>query len=148
MHRFAVREARWLEDAERLQAVRLEVFVREQGVPLHLEWDEYDRISRHVLAEAEGRAVGTGRLLPDGHIGRMAVLREWRGLGVGGALLEVLLEMAREAGFDEVRLNAQTRAIGFYEAYGFVAEGPEFLEAGIAHRAMRRKLFSRPDQPA
>jgi predicted GNAT family N-acyltransferase len=141
MSRFVIRPAVWSRDAPRLQAVRLAVFVREQGVPLELEWDEHDPISRHVIAETQdGTAVGTGRLLADGHIGRMAVLREWRKHGVGSALLQALMAMAREAGMREVVLHAQTHALGFYTRHGFRPEGEVFLEAGIAHRTMRRQL--------
>jgi predicted GNAT family N-acyltransferase len=134
----------WSEDAARLQQVRFDVFVREQGVPLALEWDEFDALSLHVLAAArDGQPVGTGRLLPDGHIGRMAVLAAWRRHGVGSALLTELLVMAREAGHDRVVLHAQTHALGFYARHGFEPEGEEFLEAGIAHRTMRLDLVNR-----
>ena len=96
---------------------------------------------RHVLAlTADGSAVGTGRLLPDGHIGRMAVLRPWRGRGVGAALLTELLRIAQAAGLEDLALNAQTHAIAFYARFGFEPEGETFLEAGIPHRAMRRRL--------
>lgn len=81
--------------------------------------------------------MGTGRLLPDGHIGRMAVLREWRGKGVGALLLRALVELARSRGHTSVRLNAQTQALGFYRRYGFEAVGAQFMEAGIPHLAMR-----------
>ena len=143
MPEFAIRRAVWSEDAPHLQEVRHEVFVREQGVPLELEWDEFDAVSRHVLATSDdGRVVGTGRLLPDGHIGRMAVLPEWRRCGVGSALLTELLTMAREAGHDSVLLHAQAHAASFYAHHGFEPEGEEFLEAGIPHRIMRRCLVS------
>jgi predicted GNAT family N-acyltransferase len=138
---FSVRLCDW--DAARAQArhIRELVFVREQGVPLELEMDEQDPRCDHALAySADGAAVGTGRLLPDGHIGRMAVLREWRGKGVGGLLLLALVEQARSRGQATLRLNAQTHAAGFYRRFGFDISGPEFIEAGIAHAAMRRDL--------
>jgi len=131
----------WQEDGKRLQEVRTEVFVHEQGVPLELELDELDPASRHVLAESDqGQAIGTGRLLPDGHIGRMAVLSDWRGRGVGTAMLTELLEMARAAGLDAVVLNAQTHALGFYARFGFEPQGEAFLDAGLPHLSMRLKL--------
>jgi predicted GNAT family N-acyltransferase len=149
MPAFRVRCAEWSTEAARLQQIRLAVFVREQGVPLELECDEFDPISRHVIAEAEnGQAIGTGRLLPDGHIGRMAVLREWRKRGVGGALLRALLAMARESGMERVVLHAQTHALGFYARHGFESEGEEFLEAGIPHRRMVRHLVTAQDPAA
>jgi predicted GNAT family N-acyltransferase len=120
--------------------IRLEVFVKEQRVPPEIEMDDMDAASVHALAYRDGRAVGTGRLLPDGHIGRMAVLKAFRAAGVGGAILERLLAEARHRGVREAILSAQTQAIGFYRRYGFAEAGPEFEEAGIAHQEMRRLL--------
>ncbi|HEX4985772.1 MAG TPA: GNAT family N-acetyltransferase [Burkholderiales bacterium] len=135
-----VRRAGWTGDNRLLRAIREEVFVREQGVPAELEWDEFDAVSQHVIAWAGSSAVGTGRLLPDGHIGRMAVLAAWRGRGAGSALLMALMDLARAAGMRHVELNAQTRALGFYARHGFRAEGEEFDDAGIPHRRMWREL--------
>jgi predicted GNAT family N-acyltransferase len=121
--------------------VRHAVFVDEQKVPAQMEVDELDPLSLHALAfDGAGRVLGTGRLLPDGHIGRMAVLRQARGNGVGSALLAALMQAARARGDHEVALSAQTHAIAFYERYGFVAEGEEYDDAGIPHRLMRRVL--------
>ncbi|MEI6720400.1 MAG: GNAT family N-acetyltransferase [Betaproteobacteria bacterium] len=118
--------------------IRFAVFVDEQKVPSEIELDEHDPACLHVVARSEGRAVGTGRLLPDGHIGRMAVLKAWRGQGVGAAMLAVLIDAARARGDHEVALSAQTHALGFYRRFGFTNEGPEYIEAGIPHQAMRR----------
>jgi len=121
--------------------VREEVFVAEQKVPLELEWDEWDERSDHAVArDASGQAIGTGRLLPDGRIGRMAVLREWRSRGVGAALMEALLQKAREQSMPRVTLHAQTHAAGFYRRFGFSEGGGEFWEAGIAHVEMTIEL--------
>ena len=136
----SIRAADWNVDRAALRAVREQVFVREQGVPVELEWDEFDPLCQHVVAEDAGQAIGTGRLLPDGHIGRMAVLESWRGQGVGSALLEALLRLAHDRGIRRVRLNAQSRAVGFYLRHGFVAEGQEFIEAGIPHLSMWRDV--------
>jgi predicted GNAT family N-acyltransferase len=139
--RWAVRPAVWERDDEALRLIRFAVFVVEQRVPEELEWDGIDAACEHAIAEdGAGSPIGCGRLLPDGHIGRMAVLREWRGRGVGGALLERLVALARERGHAVARLNAQTHARPFYESHGFVAVGDEFDEAGIPHRAMERAL--------
>jgi predicted GNAT family N-acyltransferase len=98
-------------------------------------------VSHHALAEtAAGEVIATGRLLPDGHVGRMAVAAAWRGRGVGGAVLEALVAEAGARAMESVLLNAQTHALGFYRAHGFVEEGEEFMEAGIPHRTMRRRL--------
>jgi predicted GNAT family N-acyltransferase len=118
--------------------------VVEQHVPEEEEWDEMDAVSRHVIALAgDGAAIGTGRLAPDGHgmrIGRMAVLKGWRGNGVGSSLLSELIVMAREDGHNETRLHAQTHALAFYRRHGYVAVGDEFMEAGIPHVEMRLTL--------
>jgi predicted GNAT family N-acyltransferase len=118
--------------------VREAVFVREQGVPAELEWDDQDAGAWHWLAEAaDGSPIGTARLLPTGQVGRMAVLPAWRRRGVGTALLQTVLRDAAARGVGGLWLNAQCSAAGFYERAGFRAEGPVFTEAGIAHRSMR-----------
>lgn len=134
---FTVRRVEWAAVSDELRAIRAAVFIDEQKVPLELEWDGLDAHCLHVLAaSAAGAAIGTGRLLQDGHIGRMAVLKAWRGRGVGGALLQELIAAARERGLVSVALNAQTHALDFYARFGFVAAGGEFMDAGIPHRAM------------
>jgi predicted GNAT family N-acyltransferase len=121
--------------------VRYEVFVVEQRVPIDMEWDEMDAKCVHAVAyDDEGVAVGTGRLLPDGHIGRMAVRKPARGQGTGGAILEALIAEACKRGDRQVMLNAQAHAEPFYERYGFRRESEVFMEAGIPHIAMRRVL--------
>lgn len=136
-----VRLVDWPTAAERLSAVRRTVFIEEQRVPEDLEWDAEDARSVHALAESPGGwPVGTARLLPDGHIGRMAVLPPWRRAGVGAALLRRLLDAAEARGDRVLRLNAQVHAIGFYERFGFAAHGPLFDDAGIPHRAMLLRL--------
>ncbi|MDH3319192.1 MAG: GNAT family N-acetyltransferase [Betaproteobacteria bacterium] len=122
--------------------IRMTVFVVEQRVPAEIEMDDQDAGSVHALAYVDGRAVGTGRLLPDGHIGRMAVLKEWRACGLGGAILVCLVAEARRRGTQAVVLSAQTHALGFYRKHGFREEGPIFEEAGIPHQEMRRVLNS------
>ena len=121
--------------------IRFAVFVEEQGVPREIELDEMDAACIHAIAYLDEKAVGTGRLLPDGHIGRMAVLKKWRGHGIGSRILNALVEQARRRGGREVALSAQVHAVPFYRAHGFVEEGGEYLEAGIRHQAMRRPLF-------
>ena len=141
---FTVRRADWLKDGAQLAAIRRAVFVIEQHVPEHEEWDNLDAVSHHVIALSnDGDAIGTGRLLLDGQgvrIGRMAVLRAWRGRGVGSALLKTLIQLAREQGFRETRLHAQTHALAFYRKHGYTPLGAEFMEAGIPHYEMRLVL--------
>ena len=124
-----------------LRAVRDAVFVQEQRVPVEIERDALDPACVHVLArDADGRPIGTGRLAPGGKLGRMAVLPDWRGRGVGRAMLLRLLDEARAAGLVEVNLHAQIDAEGFYATDGFLPVGERFEEAGIQHQAMRRLL--------
>lgn len=125
---------------EALYSVRNRVFVEEQGVPEAVEHDEADPLCCHVLARWDGEPVGTGRLTPEGRIGRMAVLPEHRRRSIGSALLAKLLEEAHRQGFRETQLAAQVTAITFYERFGFKAEGAIFQEAGIDHILMRREL--------
>ena len=120
--------------------IRFTVFCEEQGVPREIELDEEDAVSIHALAYEDGKPVATGRLLRDGHIGRMAVLKEWRGRGIGALMLTRLIERAKARGDREVVLSAQIHAAAFYAAHGFVAHGEEYMEAGIRHQEMRRRL--------
>lgn len=135
-----VRLGSWGELSAQASPIRFTVFVDEQKVPVELELDEFDPLSCHALALAGDEAVGTGRLLPDGHIGRMAVLAGWRGRGVGALLLQALIDEAQRRGMARVVLNAQTHAVGFYARFGFVPEGEEYEEAGLPHRTMGRSL--------
>ena len=121
--------------------IRLAVFVHEQLVPLEEEIDALDALCVHAVAfDAQGHALATGRLLPDGHIGRMAVLKAVRGRGLGSAVLNALMQQARQKGFAEVVLSAQTHAQAFYARHGFVPEGAEYLDANIPHVLMRKAL--------
>jgi predicted GNAT family N-acyltransferase len=128
----------WSTQRADAEILRREVFIVEQNVPVELEWDEMDAVSLHAIAiDKAGQAIGTGRLLPDGHIGRMAVKRANRQSGVGGAILNALMQEAKRRGHNAVMLNAQLQAQEFYERYGFVREGDEFMDAGIPHVHMR-----------
>ena len=127
----------WAELGAAASAIRHEVFVLEQQVPVELELDGFDAVSLHAVAFDGDTALGTGRLLPDGHIGRMAVRRDARGAGVGSMLLRALMRQARQRGDTAVVLHAQLSARGFYERHGYAPEGAVFMDAGIAHIAMR-----------
>ena len=138
---FSVEDNNWSELQADARPIREAVFVREQHVPEDMEWDGYDAPSRHVIARSsDGLPIGTGRLLPDGHIGRMSVLPDWRSHEVGSALFERLLQLAKSCRMPKIELHAQTQVAGFYGRYGFVAEGAEFMEAGIPHIRMTRTL--------
>jgi predicted GNAT family N-acyltransferase len=136
--RFRIRQAAWPRDAAALRSVRTQVFIHEQGVPESLEWDGRDANAIHLIAETnQGLAIGTARLLPEGRIGRMAVLRAYRGQGVGSALLQQTLGVAGRRGLQTVELHAQVQVVPFYLRFGFEPVGEAFEEAGIAHQAMR-----------
>jgi predicted GNAT family N-acyltransferase len=138
---FAVRAASWRDDQAALQSVRLPVFVVEQKVDAREEFDAVDLICQHILAsDADGHAIGTGRIDAHGKIGRMAVLPHWRQHGVGQAILLKALDLARTQGLKRVYLHAQVSAQGFYSRAGFVAFGGRFFEAGIEHQAMELLL--------
>lgn len=144
--RFSIQLMAWSDALPLARAVREKVFIDEQNVPRDLEWDEWDERSDHAVAlDGGSNAIGTARLLPNGRVGRMAVLRNWRGQGVGAALLEALLRLAGERGMREVTLHAQTHAAGFYRRFGFNARGDEFLEAGIPHVEMSLKPSRIPE---
>jgi predicted GNAT family N-acyltransferase len=130
----------WPTLGEHAGQVRKAVFVVEQGIPIELEWDEWDERSLHAVLYREGVPVATGRLLPDAHIGRMAVLPAFRRLGLGARILERLVAVAAARGDAAIVLSAQSHVCGFYAAYGFVAEGDEYLDVGIPHLTMRRSL--------
>jgi len=130
----------WETQSVDAQAVRENVFIIEQNIPIELEWDEMDAVSLHAIAYKNGKAVGTGRLLPDGHIGRMAVLKTVRGAGIGGQLLQTLMLKAKSRGDDTVVLHAQLHAATFYQRHGFLADGEEFMEAGIPHILMLHRF--------
>jgi predicted GNAT family N-acyltransferase len=146
-HGIALAEVSWESDRALMERVRRAVFIEEQRIPEQEEWDDRDAVSRHVVAlDAKRDAVGTGRLDPTGKIGRVAVLPQYRGSGVGAAIVRRLVELAEHTGLAEVHLNAQVDALGFYERLGFRAEGPEFDEVGIPHRHMRRRFGKTDDQ--
>ena len=130
----------WDQARAHASPVRFAVFCEEQGVPREIELDEHDPVSVHAVAFDQGKPVATGRLLPDGHIGRMAVLKDWRNRGIGGLILKALMERARRRGDPQAILSAQVGAARFYEAHGFVRHGAEYMEAGIRHQEMLRKL--------
>lgn len=130
----------WKEARAHAAPIRFEVFVEEQGVPQEIELDEHDATSVHAVAFDGDAAIATGRLLLDGHIGRMAVLKRARGGGVGSAILKRLVAAAQARGDAEVVLSSQVHAMRFYSLHGFVAEGAEYMDAGIPHKDMRLRF--------
>jgi len=130
----------WERARELASPIRFQVFVREQRVPAEIELDDMDAPSLHAIAFENEKPIGTGRLLPDGHIGRMAILKEWRRRGIGAAILKALIDAAERRGDREIALSAQLHAVEFYRTHGFEPVGDVYEEAGIPHQAMVRAL--------
>ena len=125
---------------EDICVIRYEVFVGEQNVPEELEIDGLDGEAKHVLAFVDDLPIGTGRILGDGHIGRVAVLRDYRGLGIGKMIMKELIKWAQDMSMDKVWLSSQWHAHSFYLDLGFVCIGEIYKEAGIDHIKMFRKF--------
>ena len=133
--------ADWNKHKEEITSVRFEVFVIGQNVPVELEVEDADKRYTHILAMDGKKAVGTARLTLDGHIGRVAVLNDYRNYGIGKELMLQLEEAASEVGFDEIKLSSQCHVIPFYEKLGYKAYGEIFIDAGIEHRHMKKSLL-------
>lgn len=138
---FTVSLVSWHDGEPLLKSIRKAVFIDEQGISPELEWDGLDEDCRHaLLLSSQGEAIGCGRMMADGHIGRIAVLPAWRKQKVGTAIMEALLNYARAHDYPQVDVDAQTYAIPFYKTFGFDEEGEVFLDAGLPHIKMRLKL--------
>ena len=130
------RLAIWAIDKEILSTIRHKVFINEQNVPEEMEWDEYDASSTHYLATTENKVLAVARLKPDGQLGRMAVLAEYRNQGIGSKLLEFILQDIKQKNLTGIYLHAQVSAMSFYKKQGFVEYGKVFNEANIPHQKM------------
>jgi predicted GNAT family N-acyltransferase len=138
---FRIELKSWEEARDIAGPLRWSIFVGEQNVPEGIELDDLDAQCTHALAYTpDNKFVGTGRLLPDGRIGRMAVAKDWRRQGVGAALLEALIAEAKKRGHKEVSVSAQLQAAEFYRSFGFEAEGKVYQDAGILHQKMHKKI--------
>lgn len=138
---FNIEKVSWQTHAAQLMAVREVVFIIEQEVPVELEWDGLDAAAQHLLAlNAAGEAIGCARLLADGSIGRMAVLKPWRGLGVGAVLLNAAIAYYQQQARPVITLSAQVHVIAFYEKFGFKVCSEAYMDAGILHKDMQRVM--------
>ena len=141
---FTVHLISWHDGEPLLRSIREKVFIQEQHVPAELEWDGLDGLCHHALALSEkGDAIGCGRITPDGHIGRVAVLPEWRRKQIGSAILELLVDYARSQHIEFVQLNSQVQVVSLYKKFGFEVEGEVFMDANIPHIKMRLQLKNR-----
>ncbi|MCY1436205.1 Acetyltransferase [compost metagenome] len=138
MNNIQVRVADWQKDNSEIRRIREAVFIAEQSVPPELEWDADDLNAVHFLAYEGDFPIGTARLLPDGQIGRVSVLKDWRGLKVGDKLMQAVISEAEQRDLKQQMLSAQVQATAFYERLGFKVQSEEFLEAGIPHVDMVR----------
>lgn len=130
----------WLEAEEALSQIRRKVFIEEQNVPEELEWDGEDENAIQLLALYDDMPVGSLRMLADGHLGRMAVLKAFRNRGIGRRLMQQMIQIGKEQAMHQLELSAQTHAVSFYLQFGFIADGEVFMDAGIPHRYMHKHL--------
>ena len=137
---YTLKLTRWDKDQTPLREVRRTVFIEEQKVPEELEWDDDDKTCIHVLVSDNNTPIATGRIKMDGHIGRMAVLKDYRNKGIGSAVLDALINFSKTLKMKSVYLHAQTSAIPFYEKHGFKISSEEFMDAGIPHKTMKMDL--------
>ena len=138
MNDLQIRIADWHKDNADLRRIRDSVFIQEQGISPEQEWDSDDASATHFLACEGDFAIGTARLLAGGCIGRLSILKDWRGLHIGEKLLLAAIEEAERQGLKQQFLTAQVHAAGFYERLGFSVISDEFIEAGIPHIDMVR----------
>jgi len=130
----------WKQSRQELKQIRTSVFIEEQHVPTELEWDEFDEQSIHFLALLNNNPIATARLKPDGQIGRMAIIKNYRNKGIGTELLKTVLLQAKNYDYNMVYVHAQKQAVNFYKQFNFIHNGTEFMDAGIKHIAMYKLL--------
>jgi len=135
-----IEQVSWAEAHEPLSLIRRKVFIEEQQVPESLEWDGEDQQATQLLAYSDQIPVATLRMLKNGRLGRMAVLKEYRNQGIGHLLIERMIRLAQEQGLQQLNLSAQTHAVSFYLQFGFITEGKIYMDAGIPHQQMHREL--------
>lgn len=137
MSNITIKIADFNKDFSNIEKIRTDVFINEQKVPYELEWDEHDKDSIHILAYYKSKPVATARLLKDGHIGRMAVLKDYRNQHIGENMLKFLLDIANKNSINTIELSAQEHAIEFYKKYGFSVISDVYMDAGIPHYDMK-----------
>ncbi len=128
------------ESKDFIREVRDTVFIKEQQIDPEIEFDGLDDVAVHALVTFEGKPVGTGRILDDGHIGRIAIVKAFRSKGLGSKIVLSLIDEAIEKGYERVYLGSQKHAIDFYTKLGFQPYGEEFIEADIPHLSMEKRL--------
>jgi predicted GNAT family N-acyltransferase len=135
-------EGKWSDLKPQLVQIRTEVFIHEQHVPVYIEWDEFDEDAIHLLAlDEKNQPVGCARILKHGRVGRMAVIKSWRGTGLGKLILDKAIEICRRLNMPKINISSQTHAIKFYEKAGFVITSEAYIDANIWHVDMVLTLF-------
>ncbi|MDM1487294.1 MULTISPECIES: GNAT family N-acetyltransferase [Acinetobacter] len=137
MQNYEIQSGDWARLAVDAKPIREQVFIQEQHISPEDEWDAQDAIALHFVVYLAGQAVATARLLENHSIGRVAVLKSQRGLGLGRVLMQHIIQLARQQYRPEVKLSAQVHAIPFYQSLGFYVEGESYLDCGIPHVDMR-----------
>ncbi len=137
MSKIIIKTVNFTDHFSEIEEIRTAVFIKEQNVPLELEWDEFDNKSTHIIAYYNNKPVGTARLLNDRHIGRMAVLKAYRNRNIGKNMLKYILEIARKKASNTIKLSAQEHAVEFYKKYGFSVTSDVYMDAGIPHYNMK-----------
>lgn len=128
-----IRHVNWHEAENLLREVRTQVFIQEQHVPVDLEWDGLDETAGHLLAMFEDQPIACARIIDYKIIGRMAVLKHWRGIWLGTTLLLEAIKICKQQGSKTISLSAQTHAVGFYSQAGFKVASGEYMDANIPH---------------
>ena len=138
MDTITIKKADFESNSAEIKRIRTSVFIQEQNVPIELEWDGLDKDAIHILAYYDNEVVATARMLKDGQIGRMAVLKPFRRRTIGKKMLNYLLRLAEKNSIGNIFLSAQTHALEFYKKNGFTETGSEYMDAGIPHYKMIR----------
>jgi hypothetical protein len=138
-----VRSVSFSHDEASIRFIRNSVFSGDQGIDPGLDFDGNDPEAIHVIAIFNDNAVGTGRMLDDGHIGRVAVLAQYRGRGIGSGIVKCLMDEAKRGGYPRVYLGSQKHACEFYTKLGFAPYGDVYIEVDIEHISME-KFFGKP----
>ena len=140
MTQLTIRSGSWDELQQDAKLIREQVFIQEQNIPVVDEWDDQDAISQHFIIYDQAQPVATARLLQNNSVGRVAVLKSHRGLGMGKMIMLHMIEQAKKQQREFLKLSSQVHAMPFYTGLGFIAEGDEYLDCGIAHIDMYLKL--------
>ena len=137
MSQFKIRAGRWDELQNDAKLIREQVFIQEQQIAVEDEWDAEDAVSVHFVVYDQDQPIATARLLKNNSVGRVAVLKSHRGLGIGKLLMQQIIQQAKHQQREFLKLSSQVHAIQFYAGLGFNVEGEQYLDCGIPHIDMR-----------